>query len=423
MMDDELKALHQRMTRGSYAERESAVLSLRKLPAPDMVALARAEMDSLKRSEKRFRTISGTVLLLAYGLVVLFRWNQNLGPIHLLFWAMIGLLSLGVYAIRQRFSRLGIADALANSTDAAEVPAILTLLEGVEALRTSFTVSSPKTEEHLRTALKGLLPKVTAEQTVNWTDQQRKALLLPFAEPTFDKELTIKTLRVVGFAGTKDALPYVEAGEEEPVRRRHLDATGGGGSAARSGSSPRGTQGSRNPASTGGAFRRKHPLARAGKCCYAGGRSVAAASRAQGVTRVATQTIREMTIPVPEKLAKRIDREAKQLNKRPAEVAAQRLSDSFGPDMAEIDAQIDKSFREAAKLPLEELQRRAVARISPNEQEKLDELLDLNGEGQLTEDGQVELDRLIDRVMEVADQAVAARWALNNVRRVRRRER
>jgi hypothetical protein len=130
---------------------------------------------------------------------------------------------------------------------------------------------------------------------------------------------------------------------------------------------------------------------------------------------VGTQTYREMTLPVPETVAKRLDRDAKRMHTSANEGATKILSESVGASPSEIEAEVMSTFREMAKLPLNVLKRKAMSRISDKEQERLSYLQSLNGEGALSATQQRELDALIDRVITNAEQAAAARWVLKNM--------
>jgi hypothetical protein len=229
MFDDEVRALHRKLICGPYREREEAILSLRLLNPTDIETLAKYEMAQLRRSELRLRSFMAA-LLISLGLILIAAGAPS-GALTLVLWSLLGLVWLVVAIMRGRMSRVGIADALASSRDPRMVPACLSLLEGITALRGSFTSRSSRTEHSLRLALKTLLPRVEHSETLDWSDQQRHALLLAFDEPLFDVDLTLQTLRVIAFAGNKSALPSLRKlsqlrgdGENSRIRQAAIQA-------------------------------------------------------------------------------------------------------------------------------------------------------------------------------------------------------
>jgi hypothetical protein len=58
--------------------------------------------------------------------------------------------------------------------------------------------------------LKRLLPYISEEDTIHWTDYQRNRLFRFLEKPFYDADLTVQVLRVIAFVGNKKALGRVQ---------------------------------------------------------------------------------------------------------------------------------------------------------------------------------------------------------------------
>lgn len=209
---DELTSLHRDLCGNSH-RREAASTELASLDLDEMERIVRIEVGQRTVRSKRLYRVSVVAGLVAYGSLASLRWFHwpwlSTILISIMLVSNFALWGL-IWQLNRRGSRTGIADVIEQSQDPAFVPAALTLLSTSPALRKSFSSQSGPVEQRLRRVLTSQLPKMTPESTVGWTEAQRRGLLVPLHEPTFDPDLTIQALRVTAFAGNSSALKTVK---------------------------------------------------------------------------------------------------------------------------------------------------------------------------------------------------------------------
>lgn len=120
----------------------------------------------------------------------------------------------------------------------------------------------------------------------------------------------------------------------------------------------------------------------------------------------------KLTVELPARLVRTIETSARRRNTTPSRVVAEALGGAALPDIAEVERYVDDLIERMSRLPHEELESIAKARLSPSEQRRLSALLAANSERELTSRESAALDRLMDRVQALSEQTFVARWLL-----------
>lgn len=129
---------------------------------------------------------------------------------------------------------------------------------------------------------------------------------------------------------------------------------------------------------------------------------------------MSVNTIQELTLRLPADLVTRLQQTATRRHQPVEQIVAEILGNSLPPLHHSVAPRMRQQIAHLARLSESELRASANAQLPEPEQARLSELLERNREEVLTTEEGEEIERLLDRVEEVATEKAAATWLQQN---------